>query len=81
MGFWSLDDKLLAKLYTYLKGWLHAKLLLVILLSIYHLACGKFRLKLAQNPHYKSHVYWRWFNEIPVVILIAVVILVIVKPF
>lgn len=63
------------------QGWLHAKLLLVILLSIYHLACGKFRLKLAQNPHYKSHVYWRWFNEIPVVILIAVVILVIVKPF
>ena len=38
------------------QGWLHAKLLLVILLSIYHLACGKFRLKLAQNPHYKSHI-------------------------
>lgn len=60
--------------------WLHIKLTLVILLTVYHLSCGQFRLKLATNPHYKSHVFWRWFNEIPVFILIAVVILVIVKP-
>ncbi|MGP1606567.1 MAG: protoporphyrinogen oxidase HemJ [Moraxella sp.] len=61
--------------------WLHVKLTLVILLTIYHLLCGRFRLKLIQNPHYKTHVYWRWFNELPVFILIFVVILAIVKPF
>lgn len=63
------------------QGWLHAKLVLVLLLTFYHFACGWFRLKLINNPKYKSHTYWRWFNEIPVFILIAVVVLVIVKPF
>ena len=62
-------------------GWLHAKLALVIVLIVYHLYCGKLLadFKYARNRH--SHVYYRWFNEIPVVILIAVVILVVVKPF
>lgn len=63
------------------QGWLHAKLALVVILTIYHLMCGHFRLKLVENPSLKSHVYWRWFNEIPVFILILVVILVVVKPF
>ncbi len=63
------------------QGWLHAKLLLVVLLTIYHFSCGRIRLKLIDNHQYKSHVYWRWFNELPVFILIAVVILVIMKPF
>lgn len=63
------------------QGWLHAKLMLVILLTIYHLSCGRFRIQLLQNPKLKTHVYWRWFNEIPVFILIAVVILAVVKPF
>lgn len=60
--------------------WLHIKISLIILLTIYHLMCGYFRVKLVNNSHYKSHVYWRWFNEIPVFILIAVVCLVIIKP-
>lgn len=63
------------------QGWLHAKLFLVVLLSAYHGMCGGYRKKLADNPHHKSHVFWRWFNEMPVFILVAVVILVIVKPF
>lgn len=63
------------------QGWLHAKLSLVIVLSLYHLSCNHFRQKLIENPQYKSHIFWRWFNEIPVLILIFVVILVIVKPF
>lgn len=63
------------------QGWLHAKLVLVVLLTIYHLSCGRFRVRLMDNPKFKSHVYWRWFNEIPVFILIAVVILAVVKPF
>jgi putative membrane protein len=62
-------------------GWLHAKLALVIVLIGYHLYCGRLLadFKFDRNRH--SHVYYRWFNEIPVVILIVVVILVVVKPF
>ena len=63
------------------QGWLHAKITLIILLTVYHVLCGRFRLKLVDNPQYKSHVYWRWFNEVPVLILIAVVLLVVLKPF
>ncbi len=63
------------------QGWIHAKIALVVLLTIYHVLCGKFRLKLVDNPNYKSHIYWRWFNELPVFILIAVVFLVVLKPF
>ena len=63
------------------QGWLHAKLTLVVLLSAYHGACGFYRKKLMTNPQFKSHVFWRWFNEIPVFALVAIVILVVVKPF
>lgn len=60
--------------------WLHVKLLLVLALTSYHLACGHFRKQLLTQPQYKSHVFWRWFNEAPVLVLVAVVILVVVKP-
>ena len=62
-------------------GWLHAKLLLVILLVAYHLYCGKLikNFKLDKNQH--SHVWYRWFNELPVILLVGIVILVEVKPF
>lgn len=63
------------------QGWLHVKLVLVVLLSAYHGACGFYRKKLMDNPQYKTHVFWRWFNEIPVFALIFIVILVVVKPF
>ena len=63
------------------QGWLHLKIVLVILLSAYNGACGFYRKKLIDNPQYKSHVFWRWFNEVPVFVLIFIVILVIVKPF
>lgn len=63
------------------QGWLHLKLVLVVLLSAYHGACGFYRKKLVDNPQYKSHVFWRWFNEVPVFALVAIVILVVVKPF
>jgi putative membrane protein len=63
------------------QGWLHAKLTLVVLLSAYHGACGFYRKKLIDNAHYKTDKFWRWFNEVPVLVLVAVVILVIVKPF
>ena len=62
-------------------GWLHAKLLLVAGLIAYHVYCGKLMrdFKFGKNTH--SHVWYRWFNEAPVLILVAVVILVVVKPF
>lgn len=63
------------------QGWLHAKLTLVVLLSAYHGACGFYRKKLMDDAHYKTDKFWRWFNEVPVLVLVAVVILVIVKPF
>lgn len=62
-------------------GWLHAKLALVIVLIAYHLYCGKLLADFKHDRNHHGHVYYRWFNEIPVVILIAVVILVVVKPF
>jgi putative membrane protein len=61
-------------------GWLHVKLALVIGLIGYHLYCGKLLVDFKHDRNRHSHVYYRWFNEIPVVLLIAVVILVVVKP-
>ena len=61
-------------------GWLHTKLLLVVLLIAYHLYCGKLLSNFRQERNQHSHVFYRWFNEIPVVLLIAIVILVVVKP-
>jgi protoporphyrinogen IX oxidase len=62
-------------------GWMHAKLFLVILLLGYHHACGSLLRKFEQNRNTRSHVWFRWFNEVPVLILLATVILVVVKPF
>ena len=62
-------------------GWLHAKLALVVLLIGYHHYCGRLLKEFAQGRNRHSHVWYRWFNEVPVLILFAVVILVVVKPF
>jgi len=62
-------------------GWLHAKLALVIVLIVYHVNCGKLLADFKYDRNRHGHVYYRWFNEIPVIILIAVVVLVVVKPF
>lgn len=62
-------------------GWLMAKLALVAVLIVYHLYCGKLLLDFKHDRNTHSHVWYRWFNELPVLILIAAVILVVVKPF
>lgn len=62
-------------------GWMHAKLLLVIGLVAYHAYCGKLMKALKSGTNQHSHVWFRWFNEVPVLVLFAVVILVVVKPF
>ena len=61
--------------------WLQLKLGLVALLVIFHIYCGKlyFNFKNNRNPY--SHVFYRWLNEVPTILLIAIVILVEVKPF
>ncbi|HVV68459.1 MAG TPA: CopD family protein [Gammaproteobacteria bacterium] len=61
-------------------GWMQAKLALVAVLWIYHLMCGYYWWQFKTNKNKHSHVFYRWFNEIPVVILMVVVILVVVKP-
>jgi putative membrane protein len=62
-------------------GWLHAKLALVGILVAYHLWCGKLLNDFKNDRNTRSHVWYRWFNEVPVIILVAVVILAVVKPF
>jgi len=62
-------------------GWLHAKLVLVILAIGYHHMCGGIVKKFERGVNTRSHTWYRWFNEVPVVLLLAIVILVTVKPF
>jgi protoporphyrinogen IX oxidase len=62
-------------------GWLHAKLTLVALLVIYHIACYRFVRRFARGQNTRSARWFRRFNEIPSLLLIGIVILVIVKPF
>jgi protoporphyrinogen IX oxidase len=62
-------------------GWLQAKVLLVLPLAIYHWHCGRLARRFATDRIEHSHIYYRWFNELPVVLLFAIVILAVVKPF
>lgn len=62
-------------------AWLHAKLFLVALLIGYHVYCGKLLLDFKYDRTRHNHVFYRWLNEMPVLALIAVVILVVVRPF
>jgi protoporphyrinogen IX oxidase len=62
-------------------GWLHAKLALVVLAIGYNHACGSILKKFEKGVNTRSHTWFRWFNEVPVVLLLAIVILVVVKPF
>jgi putative membrane protein len=67
--------------YGFNGGWLHAKLALVILVIGYHHACGSLLKKFERGQNQRSHTWYRYFNEVPVLLLIAIVILVVVKPF
>lgn len=62
-------------------GWLHAKLVLVVLLIGYHHVCGAQLKRFARDENTRSHVFYRWFNEFPVLLLLAIVVLVVIKPF
>jgi putative membrane protein len=62
-------------------AWLHVKLALVIVLILYHIYCGKLMLDFKRDRNTHGHVFYRWLNEFPTLILVAGVILVVVKPF
>jgi len=78
LGIWMIT---LNSGYYLSQGWMHAKLALVIFLVGYHFMCGALRKKFEKDINDKSHVFYRWFNEVPVLFLIAIIILVVVRPF
>jgi putative membrane protein len=61
--------------------WLQVKIFLVALLGIYHIWCGKIMYDFKNNRNSHSHVWYRVFNEVPVLLLVAIIYLVIFKPF
>jgi putative membrane protein len=67
--------------YGFSGGWLHVKTALVALLVIYHLHCGHILKSFQTGSNAKSHVWFRFYNEMPVLVLFAVVFLVVLKPF
>lgn len=62
-------------------SWLHLKLLLVGVLVVFHAYCGKLVFDFTRDNKRHSHIFYRWLNEFPVLILFGVVILAVVKPF
>lgn len=62
-------------------GWMHAKLAAVLLLLGYHYGCGRLLRGFEHGTNRRSHVWFRWFNELPVLALLVIVVLVVVKPF
>lgn len=67
--------------YGFSGTWLYVKLGLVAVLVAYHIYCGKLMRDFQRGQNLHSARYFRWFNEIPAVVLIAVVLLVMLKPF
>ncbi len=60
--------------------WLVAKLVLVLALLVYHVWCGLLLLEFRDDRNRRSHVWYRWFNEVPTVLLFLIVFLVVLKP-
>jgi len=63
------------------KGWLHAKIGLVVVLTIFTHALGRYRRAFAEDRNQKSQRFFRIINEVPTLLMIGIVILVEVKPF
>lgn len=66
--------------YDFSGGWLHLKVTLVTVLGLYHLYCGKLLRDFAHDRNSHGHVFYRWLNEFPVLILIAIILLVELQP-
>lgn len=67
--------------YGFSGGWLHAKTALVVVLIAYHLYCGRLLRDFRVGRCAHSHVWFRWFNELPVLLLLAAIYLAVMKPF
>jgi putative membrane protein len=78
LGLWLISFN---GAYYMSSGWMHAKLGLVLLLLIYHGLCYRFFFDFRAGRSQRSHVFFRYFNEFPVLLLVAIVILVVVRPF
>jgi protoporphyrinogen IX oxidase len=63
------------------QGWMHAKLGVVVLLLGYHHVCARLLRQFERHANRRSHTWYRWFNEAPVVLMVVAVLLVVVKPF
>ncbi|HSX21081.1 MAG TPA: CopD family protein, partial [Gammaproteobacteria bacterium] len=61
-------------------AWLHVKLTLVLVLIAYHVYCGYLLARFKRNRNTHSHVFYRWLNEFPVLVLVGAVVMVVVKP-
>lgn len=77
----GLSLLMMNKAYYLSAPWMHAKLSLVIVLWGYHLYCGHIKNQFAKDANTRSPFFYRVFNELPVLLLVAIVILVVVKPF
>lgn len=78
-GLWMLLDYAWAMYGS--SGWLHTKLFLLALMVIYHGMCWVWLQDFKHDRNQRSHVFYRWMNEIPVLFLVGIVILAVVKPF
>jgi protoporphyrinogen IX oxidase len=78
LGAWLMSENFSAYMHA---GWMHLKLLLVMVLIVFHVYCGKLRKDFQRGKNKHTHVFYRWLNEVPTVLLIGIVILVVVKPF
>jgi len=67
--------------YGFSGGWLYAKLLVTALVVIHHIWCYLALIQFRDDVNQRSHVFYRWMNEVPVLYLVLIVILVVVKPF
>ncbi|MGV6825751.1 MAG: protoporphyrinogen oxidase HemJ [bacterium] len=77
-GLWMLADGGWAAFGQSL--WLHIKLTLILIIVGYHIYCGKLLRDFKQDQNRHSHVWYRWFNEFPVLLLIAIVLLAVIRP-
>lgn len=78
LGFWLVSYN---HDYYESSAWFHAKLTLVALLVIYHFISGRMVKTFSNDANTRSHIFYRWFNEVPVLMLVGITILVVVRPF
>jgi protoporphyrinogen IX oxidase len=78
MGCWMLIDYAWGAYGHTL--WLQAKLILILIMLAYHAYCGKILKTFKQDNNTRKHIFYRWFNEIPVLFLVAIILLAVIKP-